>query len=40
MTGIHDHLIQKSISDKLVYTTELNPQRGREGELFVNNRAL
>ncbi|KAF8131577.1 glycoside hydrolase [Boletus edulis] len=32
MTGIHDHLIQKSVSGKLVYTAELIPQPGRQGE--------
>ncbi|KAI9569469.1 glycoside hydrolase family 47 protein [Boletus coccyginus] len=32
MTGIHDHLVQKSISGKLVYTAELIPQAGRQGE--------
>ncbi|KAF8554343.1 glycoside hydrolase family 47 protein [Imleria badia] len=31
MTGIHDHLVQKSISGKLVYTAELNPQ-GHQNE--------
>jgi len=37
MTGIHDHLVKKSISGKLVYTAELIPQAGRQGELFVDN---
>lgn len=35
MTGIHDHLVQKSISGKLVYTAELEPQ-GRQSEQFVD----
>ena len=37
MTGIHDHLVQKSVSGKLVYTAELLPQGGRQGEQFVDN---
>lgn len=37
MTGIHDHLVQKSVSGKLVYTAELNPQGGRQSEPFVDH---
>ena len=37
MTGIHDHLLQKSISGKLLYTAELIPQAGRQDEQFVDN---
>ncbi|KAG8219339.1 glycoside hydrolase [Butyriboletus roseoflavus] len=33
MTGIHDHLVQKSISGKLVYTAELDPRGDRQGKL-------
>jgi len=33
MTGIHGHLIQKSMSGKLVYTAELIPQNSRQGEM-------
>ncbi|KAH0837866.1 glycoside hydrolase family 47 protein [Lanmaoa asiatica] len=32
MTGIHDHLVQKSISGKLVYTAEFDP-RGPQSKL-------
>ena len=37
MTGIHEHLVQQSVSGKLVYTAELTPQGGRQSELFVDN---
>ena len=37
MTGIHDHLVQKSISGELVYTAELDPKGGIQGQLFVDN---
>lgn len=40
MTGIHGHLIQKSMSGKLVYTAELIPQNSRQGEMFVTTSAL
>jgi len=32
MTGIHDHLIRKSVSGELIYTAELIPQGGRQPE--------
>lgn len=37
MTGIHDHLIRKSVSGELIYTAELIPQGGRQSESFVDN---
>ncbi|KAH7924484.1 glycoside hydrolase [Leucogyrophana mollusca] len=33
MTGIHNYLVQTSISSKLIYTAELNPERTGQGEL-------
>lgn len=35
MTAIHDHLIKTSMIDKLVYTSELIPERTDGGALWV-----
>ncbi|KAH7915749.1 glycoside hydrolase family 47 protein [Hygrophoropsis aurantiaca] len=36
MAGIHNYLVQTSISSKLTYTAELNPERTGHGELLVS----
>lgn len=35
MSGISEHLIQKSMRRGLTYTSELVPQRGGTGQMFV-----
>jgi len=33
MTAIHDHLIQQSFTTKLIYTSELIPERNQQGQI-------
>jgi len=33
--SIQDHLIQRSLTSGLLYTSELIPERGYEGQLYV-----
>lgn len=35
MSGISEHLVQKSLQRGLTYTSELIPQRGEAGQMFV-----
>jgi hypothetical protein len=37
MNAIHQHLIQKSMSANLVYTSELIPERHPDGRLYAND---
>ena len=38
--AIHDHLIQKSMTSGLTYTSELIPERDRTGQMYVPLPAL
>jgi mannosyl-oligosaccharide alpha-1,2-mannosidase len=35
MTGIHDVLVKRGLSTKLLYIAELNPERTEEGKMLV-----
>jgi endoplasmic reticulum Man9GlcNAc2 1,2-alpha-mannosidase len=35
MTGIHDHLVKRGLSNNLLYIAELNPERTEEGKMLV-----
>jgi hypothetical protein len=35
MSGIYNHLVQKSLQKKMTYTAELIPQRDETGQMFV-----